>query len=384
MYRNCTMWEIFVSFFRLGLIGFGGPIALVALIEREICENKKWLTLEEFAEIFSVCKLLPGPMAVQVAICCGYNRGKRWGGFIAGIAFLLPALIMIIALSFLYTKNLNPNSPHLIHVFKFMQDATIAVILMALLNLGQGYIKNYTSAAIAIFCTWWVWHQPSMEPIIILTFGILGLLIYKARDINLYHFPAVVAASATSVVSGVKSDFIYNKLVQMFWVCIKAGEFSFGTGLAIIPLLHADMVTNHQWLTNQQFIDGLTLGQITPGPTTVSIVFYGFMIAGIPGLLVSLLGFYIPPMINALVIIPIFWKKLNGSPYLKVFTMWAFPAVIGGIASATLKLGVESVTSLLDVALLIIALFVLYRKLLPIWALIPLYGALGLAWGYWL
>ncbi len=379
------MREIFVIFLRLGMIGFGGPIALVSLIEREICHNKKWLTLEEFAGIFSVCKLLPGPMAVQVAICCGYHKGKRWGGFVAGVGFLLPALVMIIALGILYTHHFNPNSPHLLHVFKFMQDATIAVILITLWSLGKVYVKNYSSAIIALICTALVWYLPTMEPLIILGFGALGLIVYKTTHSDLYYFPGVIAISSTTNWLGFfKTEFIYNKLLQLFWICIKAGEFSFGTGLAILPLLHADLVTSHGWISNQQFIDGLTVGQITPGPTTISIVFYGFIIAGLPGLMVALLGFYIPPMVNALFIIPLFWKKLTGSPYLRIFTMWAFPAVIGGIASATLKLGISSITSLLDGIFLVAALILLFKNLLPIWALIPLYGVLGLLWGYWI
>lgn len=373
------MWEIFITFLRIGLIGFGGPIALVAIIEREVCANKRWLTDAQFAEIFSICKLLPGPLAVQVAICCGYQRGKRLGGFIAGFSFLLPALVMIIVLGVLYQHHLNTSSPHLVHVFKFMQDATIAVILMTVWSLSRLYIKNISAAGLAIVALILIWLHPNREPFIILCFGFFGILLYKHNRKELYHFPALIAASASSF--SLKNDFIFSKLMKLFIVCLKAGEFSFGTGLAILPLLHASMVVDSGWLNNQQFIDGLTLGQITPGPTTISIVFFGYVIAGFKGLLVALLGFYIPPMINSLVIIPAFWHKLTGSPYLKIFTEWAFPAVIGGITSATIHLGVASINSYLDVGLLFVAIIILYRKLLPIWALIPLYGLGGLLMG---
>jgi chromate transporter len=168
----------------------------------------------------------------------------------------------------------------------------------------------------------------------------------------------------------------------MFWVCIKAGEFSFGTGLAIIPLLHGDLVGNYHWLNDKQFLDGVTLGQITPGPTTISIVFFGFLVAKLPGLIVSLLGFYIPPLFNALVIIPLFWRKLSGSAYLKVFTMWAFPAVIGGILSATVKIGSSALSSIYDVVMLGLAIWLIRYKILPLWLIIPLYGIAGLVTGY--
>lgn len=374
------MWEIFITFLRIGLIGFGGPIALVAIIEREICANKRWLNDEQFAEIFSICKLLPGPLAVQVAICCGYQRGKRLGGFIAGFSFLLPALVMIIILGMLYQHHLDTNSPHLVHVFKFMQDATIGVILMTVWTLAKLYIKNISAAGLAVLALILIWIHPAREPLIILGFGFFGILLYKHNRKELYHFPVLIAASVSSF--SIKNDFIFSKLMKLFIVCIKAGEFSFGTGLAILPLLHSSMVVDSGWLSNQQFIDGLTLGQITPGPTTISIVFFGYIIAGFKGLVVALLGFYIPPMVNSLVIIPAFWDKLRGSPYLKIFTEWAFPAVIGGIASATIRLGVVSISSYLDILLLLGAIIILYRKLLPIWALIPLYGLIGFMVGY--
>ncbi|MEN9946249.1 MAG: hypothetical protein RLZZ293_635 [Pseudomonadota bacterium] len=370
------MLEIFITFLRLGLIGFGGPIALVSLIENEVCHNKKWIDYDKFTLIFSICKLLPGPLAVQVAICCGYQRGKRIGGLIAGISFLLPALIMIIVLGILYQHNLNTQSPHLSLIFAYMQNATIAVILLTLWSLAKLYIKNITSALICLICLGLIYVVPNYEPLLIISFGFLGILIYKITLHDLYYFPSVMLANIPKIFT-TNSDLVYSKLINLFIICIKAGEFSFGTGLAILPLLHADMVTHFAWLNERQFMDGITLGQITPGPTTVSIVFFGFLIAGYKGLLVSLFGFYIPPLFNSLLIIPVFWDKLTSSSYLKVFTAWAFPAVIGGIASATIKLSHDAYIHYQYILAILFALFFLQRKLLPVWAIIPLYGIIG-------
>ncbi len=373
------MLEIFYTFLRLGAISFGGPIAMVALIEREICHNKRWLSLEQFAEIFSVCKLLPGPLAIQVAVCCGFQRKGRLGGLTAGVAFMLPALALITLLSFLYVHNLNTNSKQLLGLFEFMQDATLAIILITIWDLGKSYIKNFATLIIALVCIGIIYVKPSYEPLVILLFGFAGVFCYKFAGKDLYQFPALLVASMPKVALPLlKSEVLYNRLFELFWMCIKAGEFSFGTGLAIIPLLQADLVSSAHWLTNKQFIDGVTLGQITPGPTTISIVFFGFLSAGVPGFLVSLFGFYIPPLFNALVIIPLFWKKLTASPYLKIFTMWAFPAVIGGIISATIKLGMGSIKGYLDIFLIILALFLIRKKVLPVWLIIPLYGVGGL------
>ncbi|RTK95286.1 MAG: chromate efflux transporter [Neisseriaceae bacterium] len=378
------MGEIFYTFFRIGLVGFGGPIALISLIEQEVCQNKKWVTTEKFAEIFSICKLLPGPFAVQVAICCGYQKSGRIGGFVAGVAFLLPALVLIILLGFLYVHGLNTKSTHLRLVFEYMQDATLAVILITVFALGKLYIKSITSIVILLSSIIFVWLHPSFEPIVIVAFGLLGILwSYRSKLSNkASNLPAIFTTPSFVHDLSLSVIFYSDKLFKIFWICIKAGEFSFGTGLAIIPLLHADLVTNFHWLTEQQFLDGITLGQITPGPSTVSIVFFGFVIAGIPGLLISLIGFYLPPMFNSLVLIPLFWQKMAKSNNLKIFTNWAFPAVIGGILSATIKLGIVAVNSYIDVILVLLSLFILYKKLLPVWALIPLCGATGFIASY--
>lgn len=368
------MLEVFLLFLRLGATGFGGPIALIALIQQEVCNRLKWLTDKEFAEIFSICKLLPGPVAVQVAIYIGYKRAGRVGGIISGVAFNLPALLLIIVLSILYTYHDIANNPKTLYLFKFMQDATLAVIVLAMWDLGKNYINNVRSIITLILGSIIIFIYPTWEPLIIIIIGLLGITNLKTAKFRNFS----IAAAIPNLTPITSTAILHSKLTKLLIICLKAGWFSFGTGLAIIPLLQGDLISNNHWLTNKQFIDGVALGQITPGPTTISIVFFGYQVAGLYGLIVATLGFYIPAFINVLVIIPIFWKKLTTTPYLQTFINWAFPVIIGGIISATIKISMSSITHYYDIFLSVIAIVLIKRRILPIWAVIPLYGVVGL------
>lgn len=386
------MSEILWLFLRLGVTGFGGPIALVALIEQAVCKERKWLTEAEFSEIFSICKLLPGPLAVQVAIYTGYRRLGRIGGLVAGTAFIMPSILIMLVLSILYVQNGSVANHKIAYVFRFMQDATIAIIITATWDLAKVYIipsvttkSNsriliYLPIILILIATVIIFFLPTFEPAIIIIFGILGVLFTKPNHKKLPL--SVLMAYKPLIPTIFLGSISLAVLGQLLWICIKAGEFSFGTGLAIIPLLHGDLVTNTHWLTNKQFLDGVALGQITPGPTTVSVVFFGYQIAGIMGLIVATLGFYMPAFMNTLILLPLLWNKLTKTIYLQTFLRWAFPAIIGGIASATFRLGYTSMTSWYDLLLMLITLFICLRKFMPVWAIIPLSGIIGLIIGF--
>jgi chromate transporter len=372
------MLKLFLIFTRLGCIGFGGPLALVALIEQAVCKEHKWLDEAAFAEIFSICKLLPGPVAVQVAICVGYRRYGRLGGLIAGVGFTLPAILLMIALSILYVKDGTKESSKTFYVFKFMQDATLAVILLAVFDMGKNTVNSWKMIALTLLGAIIIFYLPNYEPLIIIAFGLLGLIPTNSKHFN--KTPVIVTSpKAFSIWTGIVATGSIAMLGQLLWVFIKAGEFSFGTGLAIIPLLHGDLVATHHWLTNKQFLDGVALGQMTPGPTTVSVVFFGYTIAGFIGVIVALVGFYAPALFNTLVLMPIFWENLTNTRGLHSFLRFAFPAIIGGIVSSGIKLGIVAMTNWYDYLVFFVSLFIVAKKLLPIWAVIPLCGVIGLA-----
>lgn len=376
------MGELFLVFLRIGTIGYGGPIALISLIAEEVCNKKKWLTAAEFNEIFSICKLLPGPVAIQVAICVGYRRYGRIGGLVSGIAFTITAFVLMTILSIVYVHSNFVTNIKTHYLLRFMQDSTLAILAVAVWDIGNSYIRSKFMIVLTIIASIIIFKMPTYEVIVILLFGITGVIMLSKKNVLLSIIinPATLGNVAGNGI--VLSSTLVAVLLPLFWICFKAGEFSFGTGLAIIPLLHGELVTTMQWLTNQEFLDGVTLGQVTPGPTSISIVFFGYKIAGFLGLLVAVVAFYLPPFINTLLLLPLLWHRLSKSKAIQIFITYAFPAIIGGIISSTFDIGYHSLISYYDYFLMLLALVIVVKKIMPTWLVIPLYGIIGLLFGF--
>lgn len=368
------MLEIFLIFTRLGCICFGGPIALIAIMEQEFCHKRKWFSREEFNQTFAICKLLPGPVAVQTGIYLAYRKYGRLAGILAGIGITFPALLMVLGLSYVYVTYGSNNSNFAL-ISNFMQNTALAIIILVSIDLGKIYIKNWASSMLLLVSGTAIFFLPTWEPVFIIGFGLLGVfLTFRPRFTK--HLPIVLILNNSSW-QGMYALLIGSKVLALFWICFKASELIFGTGLAIIPMLQGELVTHLHWLSNKQFIDGITAGQVTPGPVSSSVVFFGYVISGLPGAIACALGFYIPPFINTLIILPIFWNKIIASRYLQVFSLWAFPAIIGGIAGAAIKIGISSLNDKYAIITLTLSLIIMYKKLIPAWLLIPLSGLCG-------
>ena len=373
--------EIFLVFCRLGLFAFGGPIAGLALMEQEFCARRKWLNSTEFSEIIAVCKLLPGPVSVQTAIAIGRFRAGTWGGVLAGIGFIIPSFLLVLGFGFFYGQFSNQSGWGA--VFHAMEAAALAVILLSAWRLGHPYARNrwaWFAALISGILTYW---QPRWEPLIILGLGLMGASVFP-RDAQPDSEPKGKGSAPSGrklfAIGGLGTAIVASEwplLGKLFWVCFKAGAFVFGTGLAIVPMLEADVVGRYHWLTHSEFMNALAIGQITPGPVVITATFVGFKAAGLLGAGVATLGMFLPSFINVLILVPLVWNRVSGSRTAERFAGWAIPAVIGAILAAVIKLGFVTLTTgisgLIFVAILLIQLW----SNPPAWALIPLAGAVG-------
>ncbi len=214
----------------------------------------------------------------------------------------------------------------------------------------------------AAACAALVWRFPLWEPLVILGSGLIGA----------FSVPGLARRASVSPERG-------SVLLDLFWVCFKAGAFIFGTGLAIVPLLEADVVRNHHWLTHAEFMDGLAIGQITPGPVVITATFIGYRTAGVWGAVIASAGIFLPSFVNILFTVPLIWKKVAGTPRAAAFTAWALPAVVGGIFAASARLGVLTLQSWKLGFFFAISLALLIRFKLPAWLLIPGAGLVGAA-----
>jgi chromate transporter len=373
------MKEIATVFLRLGLLGFGGPLAAMAMMEEETSRKRGWITPKRFTELYAVCKVLPGPVSTQMAIYIGLIRGGTLGGLLSGVFFILPSFLIVLGLSYLYVYSgvVQKFSP----AFSAIQASAIAVILLSVIQLGRPYKSQLLSWIIGLLSATAIVIRPGWEPGIILFWGILGAALYsrytpkKAAVLGigvggLWSLLSASPAAAAGCLNALKS----SVLTKLFWVCFKAGAFVFGTGLAIVPILESDVVQRFHWMTHAEFLDGLAIGQMTPGPVVISSTFIGYKTAGLCGAIVAAAGMFLPGFVNILLIVPRVWKHISGTPIASGFIAWAFPAVIGGIFGVLIRLGVVTLNAPVPVAAFLGTMGLAIRFKTPAWVLIPLSG----------
>ncbi|RPJ74830.1 MAG: hypothetical protein EHM20_09945, partial [Alphaproteobacteria bacterium] len=252
MYTNMYK-EVFIYFFRLGCLGFGGPLAVVLSIQEDLIKKRNWMSQEDFNATFALIKAMPGPVAFQTSVFMGRHRAGFWGGVLAGFGIVFPAFVLMILFS-LFFKSVSDLS-FIQSAMLGMQVAALGVILGSLKGLVKYNAKDFffwvmvaTSGAINYF-------KPSYEALFILLFGLM-IVIFKK-----YQRKATGRLFSIALPFFVFTDTIRDLML----VCFKAGALVFGTGLAIVPMLQHDVVVKYKWLSQGEFLDALAFGQMTPG-----------------------------------------------------------------------------------------------------------------------
>lgn len=340
------MNEILIYFFRLGILGFGGPLALISQMQNDLVEKRKWIDINEFNSAFSLIKAMPGPVAFMVAVFLGKKRGGNIGGLLAAIGLVLPPAAMMIVFS-LFFKNLQKISAFQM-IMLGMQATALGVILGSLKGLAKNNIKDLSFWFLVLLSGLINFYFPKVEPIIIILFG-LGLILIKK----------------------IQRENTLNELGTLFLVCLKAGAVVFGSGLAIVPMLREDVVNHYHWLTENEFLNALAFGQMTPGPVVITSTFIGHHVAGIFGAIVATIGIFLASFIHMMTWFPHVIKKLNGKVWINDFIFGAVSAVVGPIIVAVMRLYLSLEFSYLNILFLIFAMFLTLRGKLPLWAIIP-------------
>lgn len=320
------MSELFLLFFKLGCIGFGGPQAHVAMMESECVRQRRWLTAERFAQGLALCNLLPGPASTQLAIWIGYER-RRWLGAIgAGLLFILPAFVLVTTLAGLYVRYGElPQVRGLLIGFK---PAVVAVILTTCDRLWKPLAKRPLSAWFLFGALILTLMFPAWIALILIAAGAIGIL---AGD---------RPAPAASV-----------HIWPLFLYFFKSGALIFGGGLVLVPLLRGDLVTAHGWLTGRQFMDAVAVGQLTPGPVVITSAFIGYLLGGVAGAAAAAAGMFLPSFLMILAAAP-FLDRITEKPWVKAAMAGLMPAVVGSILAATLSLAAGCVVRSVDLDVL--------------------------------
>jgi chromate transporter len=348
--------EIVAYFLRLGTLGFGGPVALVGLMEKELVQDRQWLTREEMRNAVAVSQSLPGPLAIQVGIFIAYLRGGFWGAWAGGWAFILPNFLIVAALAALYVHF--GGLSWMTAVFYGVSPAVIALILHSCYRLAKLGMEDWLQWVIAAACFLvTVWLQAEVAILFIIS-GIAGIVWYGALFRG-WKSPAALFALAPISIGTTKtaSADILWRLLAFF---LKAGSLTFGSGLVIVPFLEKGLVQQTGWMNGREFLVAVAVGMISPGPVVITATFVGYLVAGLWGSLVSTIGIFLPSFLLILIVAPILVRH-RANPNVQGFVKGAYAAAIGTILGACILLGRIAIGDWLTVLVGLGSLAVLFR-----------------------
>jgi|SRR5579871_4896283 len=350
------MGELVLYFLRLGLLGFGGPVALVGQMERELVADKKWLTKEQMREAIAICQSLPGPLAIQVGIYIAYLRNGFWGAWAGGWAFILPNFVIVAALGALYLHlgDLQPVTA----IFYGVSPAVIALILHSCWRLAKLGMEDYLQWAIAAVCLVVTVVLQAEVALLFIGAGIVGILYYG----NLVRKPPKLALpiAATPVLAQMAPTAASGTLGKLLLFFLKAGSLTFGSGLVIVPFLEQGLVKEFGWLDERQFLIAVAIGMISPGPVVITATFVGYIVAGFWGSLVSTVGIFLPSFLLVLIAAPLLARH-RGNANVQGFVKGAYAAAIGTILGACILLGKIAIGDWLTALIGLLSLAVLFR-----------------------
>ena len=351
-----SVGEIVRYFLRLGTLGFGGPVALVGLMEKELVQERQWLTRDEMRDAVAVSQSLPGPLAIQVGIFIAYLRGGFWGAWAGGWAFILPNFLIVAALGALYVHF--GGLPWMTGVFYGIAPAVIALILHSCYRLAKLGMEDWLQWIVAGACfVVTIWVQAEVA-ILFIGAGILGVAYYGSLFRRSTAPTSLLALIPIGV--GTTGQLTASTLGQLLAFFLKAGSLTFGSGLVIVPFLEKGLVQESGWLNPREFLVAVAVGMMSPGPVVITATFVGFLVAGFWGSLVSTVGIFLPSFILILVVAPILVRH-RANPNVQGFVKGAYGAAIGTILGACVLLGKIAIGDWLTALIAAGSLTVLFR-----------------------
>ncbi|SEP20012.1 chromate transporter [Mucilaginibacter sp. OK283] len=362
-----SLLDITKYFLKMGTWGFGGPVALVGYMQRDLVEQKDWLTTEEYKEGLALAQLAPGPLAAQLGIYIGFVHYGLIGATLTGLAFVLPSFIMVVLLGMAY--KLYGGLTWMQAVFYGVGAAVIGIVAMSAYKLTVKSISKFEPAAMKSKWLLWLFYIAGVvitiitereEILLFLGCGIVYMVI-KAPP-RWVKKPAVLPAGILISTGFWKYD--GKTLQEIAWFFAKAGAFVFGSGLAIVPFLHGGVVKEFGWLTENQFVDAVAVAMITPGPVVITVGFIGYLVAGFPGACVAALATFLPCYLFTVALAPSF-KKIAKNTSIKAFVEGITASVIGALVGSVIIIGLRSIVDIPTalIALATVAALIYIKKI---------------------
>lgn len=367
------LWELVRYFLRLGAFGFGGPIALAGYMQRDLI-SRGWITEQEYLEGLAFSQMMPGPLAAQLAMWIGFIRHGTVGASLVGIVFILPAFLIVVAVSFLYVAFQGISIVQAL--FYGIGPVVIAIVAFSAIRLAR----------VTVGAEWRMWFIFGIVALItvvsraeiallFVVSGLIGILFYSSP--GSWKNRANMAAGMLTPFAGAGAISVVPLLGQLGGFFVKAGAFTFGSGLAIVPFLHQGVVLQHHWLNERQFLDAVAVGIITPGPVVITAAFVGYLVAGLWGAVAAAAGVFLPVYLFVL-FVGRYIIRYREHPALRGFVKGATAAASGAIAGATVILGQGSIVDITTASIGVIGLLLLWRWKLPEPALIAAAAIIGM------
>lgn len=358
-----TLQQLVLYFLKLGYAGFGGPVALVGYMHRDLVEEKKWITEEEYKTGLALAQLAPGPLAAQLGIYLGYVHYRIWGATLCGVAFVLPSFILVVLIGIAY--KMFDGLPLMRAIFYGIGSAVVGIIVISSYKLTQKSVSKFNIKSITE--KWVLWIFFIIAGIITIVTEKEEVLLFIAAGL-LYMFIKVPQPWLRRP-RGVHSIFLfetgfwqfeYDTLGKIGLFFAKAGAFVFGSGLAIVPFLHSGVVSEHHWLTEEQFIDAVAVAMITPGPVVITVAFIGYLVAGFPGASVAALATFLPCYLFTILPAPYF-HKYGKHPGVKAFVEGITAAVVGALAGAVIVIALRTIKDIPTGIIALVTIIVLLK-----------------------
>ncbi|MGI8517879.1 MAG: chromate transporter [Acidimicrobiia bacterium] len=344
-------------FLYLGVAGFGGPVALVEYMHRDLVARRGWISEDEYREGLALTNISPGPLAAQLCTYLGFVHYRYLGASLTTLAFVLPSFVMVVAIGWAYTRF--GGLPWMQAVFYGVGAAIIGIIAWSAYRLTRRTVSGDALLWVIFIVSAAVTAITETERVEL--FPIAGLVVWAARSPRFrarsgtaagLFLPLPIALQATGSPQG---------LGEIFWFFFRAGAFVFGSGLAIVPFLYGGVVVGFGWLNDQQFLDAVAVAMITPGPVVITTGFIGYLVAGLPGAIVAAVATFLPAYLLTVFPAPYF-RKFGRRPAIAAIVDGVTAAAIGAIAGAVIVLGRRAIIDISTALIATAALLVLWKS----------------------
>ena len=359
---RCSLRNLVLYFLKLGSIGFGGPIALVGYMEKDLVEERAWLTREEYLRGLALSQLAPGPLAAQLAMYIGYIRFGFVGATCVGCMFVLPSFVMVVLLGILYAAY--GGLEWMRAMFYGVGAAVIGIIVKSAYRLAKVTLKNKRLLWMIFVVMGVVTAYTQQESIWLFFLCGLVAMVFMAPPKFLLRGARLVVPPGFILLVQLPNLTQSPGVLDIFLFFAKASVFVFGSGLAIVPFLYGSTVQQYHWLTEQQFIDAVAVAMITPGPVVITVGFIGYIVGALPGAMAAALGVFLPVYLVVVLLTP-FYEHFAHNSHVDAFVQGVTAAASGAIAGAVVILGRRAITDFTTAMLAISALAVLVRFKTP-------------------